>query len=509
VELRRLSKNRRILDEIKGQIDSLSKAFPNDLLLELLSDGGFLIFLDGFDEIPLSDREIVTSDIQDFISKSNKNKFVLTSRPESALKGFGDFQEFRIEPIKKDEAFELLRRYDKQGQVSSLLIKKLKEPSLSNIGEFLTNPLLVSLLFTAFQHRQTIPFKKHIFYRQVYDANFETHDLTKGDSFTHPKHCDLGIDDFHRVLRHIGFSCLKEDQRIEFHKDQLLLLVSKARAFCVDLDFRDSDFLNDIVSTVPLFSQDGNYFRWAHKSLQEYFAAQFIYLDTRNQKSDILIQMYKHPNIEKYLNVLDLYYDIDAKSFRSTVLYKLLEDFELHTKTCFKYFNTSIPKEDIDIRKALYFLNEPFVFLMPDKKSDVDDARFNEMLRGLSKKRFSGALDPINSDGMLYCLNVFDSRDVLIGLLSKKLPAVFRQWNRKLGSVKTNIVHTISNFYQPYFLSDAVECQFNSVANFSDVNNLIINCKISPHYIHIGYALDLLEDLRRQIEAEKSESFLL
>jgi hypothetical protein len=98
---------------------------------------------------------------------------------------------------------------------------------------------------------------------------------------------------------------------------------------------------------------------------------------------------------------------------------------------------------------------------------------------------------------------------VLIGLLSKKLPAVFRQWNRKLGSVKTNIVHTISNFYQPYFLSDAVECQFNSVANFSDVNNLIINCKISPHYIHIGYALDLLEDLRRQIEAEKSESFLL
>ena len=126
VELRRLSKNRRILDEIKEQIDSLSKAFPNDLLLELLSDGGFLIFLDGFDEIPLSDREIVTSDIQDFISKSNKNKFVLTSRPESALKGFGDFQEFRIEPIKKDEAFELLRRYDKQGQVSSLLIKKLK-----------------------------------------------------------------------------------------------------------------------------------------------------------------------------------------------------------------------------------------------------------------------------------------------------------------------------------------------------------------------------------------------
>lgn len=55
------------------------------------------------------------------------------------------------------------------------------------INEFLKNPLLVSLLFAAFDFKQTIPLKKHIFYRQVFDAYFDSHDLSKGDSYVHEK----------------------------------------------------------------------------------------------------------------------------------------------------------------------------------------------------------------------------------------------------------------------------------------------------------------------------------
>ena len=285
VELRRLSKDKKIINEIQEQLNSLAKDFDNNLLLELLTQGGFVILLDGYDEIPLSDRESVTADIQSFISKATSNIFILTSRPENALKGFGDFQEVKIEPLKKKEAFELLRKYDKQGSVSTLLIKKLEETDMTNISEFLTNPLLVSLLFTAFQHKQTIPFKKHIFYRQVYDANFESHDLTKGDSYIHDKYSKLEIDDFHRVLRHVGFSCLKDDQRIEFNKDEILSMIRKAKVFCVDLKFNESDFLKDILSTVPLFTQDGNYFRWAHNPSKNILQHNlFILMQKRNNQ---------------------------------------------------------------------------------------------------------------------------------------------------------------------------------------------------------------------------------
>jgi predicted NACHT family NTPase len=257
IELRRLNKNKTLLDEIQEQLNSLEKDFDRQLLLEVLIQGDFIIILDGYDEITLSDKEIVTADIQDFISKASNNKFFITSRPENALSCFGNFQEFRIEPLNKNEAFTLLRKYDNQGKVSSLLIEKLKEKGMENIDDFLTNPLLVTLLFTAFEYKQTIPLKKYLFYRQVFDSNFEMHDLTKGDSYIHEKKSKLQIDDFDRVLRYMGFYCFKQ-QKIEFSKDELLQIITKSKLFCVGLSFSEHDFLDDLILSVPLFTKDGN-----------------------------------------------------------------------------------------------------------------------------------------------------------------------------------------------------------------------------------------------------------
>ncbi|MDF5691762.1 NACHT domain-containing protein [Aquirufa aurantiipilula] len=511
IELRRLSKEKTIIAEIQEQLNSLAKDFNNSLLLELLTEGGFVIFLDGYDEIPLSDREIVTADLQSFISKATNNTFILTSRPENALKGFGDFQEVKIEPLKKKEAFELLRKYDKQGPVSTLLIKKLEETDMANISEFLTNPLLVSLLFTAFQHKQTIPFKKHIFYRQVYDANFESHDLTKGDSYTHDKYTKLEIDDFHRVLRHIGYSCLKDNQRIEFNKDEILALIRKAKIFCVDLNFNESDFLKDLLSTVPLFTQDGNYFRWAHKSLQEYFAAQFIYLDSKGQQSKILLQLYNNPSLDKFINILDLYYDIDTKTFRSTILFELLQLYKNYYNSTFQDKRYTITQEIISLRKEVCFLIEPFLFTMPNREGRIDHKELDEMIFKLGKnKRISGSLDSPNSDRQLCCLVCSDVKESMCNMLSSKLPNLFHQVpkiNRE--KLVLNISHSLSNLYEPYMLNDKLEDQFNSNKNFDQVTNLIKTSKRRSSNIATNEALKLLEEIEEQINNEKSEDFLL
>lgn len=191
LELRRLTKDHCLLHEIGIQLNSLSKEFDTQLLLELIQSGGFVFFLDGYDEIKLSEKTSVTIDIQEFISKAGDNTFILTSRPENSLVSFGDFQQVTIEPLKKKEAYELLRKYDGQGETSSLLIDKLKSGKYDMIDEFLKNPLLVTLLFVAFDYKQTIPLKKHVFYRQVYDAHFDGHDLSKGGSFIHEKNPNL------------------------------------------------------------------------------------------------------------------------------------------------------------------------------------------------------------------------------------------------------------------------------------------------------------------------------
>ncbi len=511
IELRRLNKDKKILQEIQEQIDSLGKHVNNNLLLELLNEGGFIILLDGYDEIPLSDREIVTGDIQSFIAKASKNKFILTSRPENALASFGDFQEFRIMPLKKKEAFELLRKYDKNGAVSNLLIKKLEESEMTNISEFLTNPLLVSLLFTAFQHKQTIPFKKHIFYRQVYDANFESHDLTKGDSYTHDKYSKLAIDDFHRVLRHIGFSCLKDNQRIEFTKDQILLLIKNAKAFCADLKFSESDFLKDLLSTVPLFSQDGNYYRWAHKSLQEYFAAQFIYLDSKEKQSKILYHLYSNPELKTFLNILDLYYDIDTKAFRNVILYDYLCQFRTYFNSCFQNEKFSVDKESIIFRKECCFLCPPFLFLMSEDAESGTNIKLNEMISRVNWN-VSGTLDSVNVDKKLHCLIYSDTKEQLSFLLQKKIPHLFHKNNISYNSdqkPELNISHKIVNEFEPYFLNDLVDDVFNLPENFSKVNKLIEYSGFRNFRINSNEAFKLLFEIENQINTEKNENFLL
>src|SRR5262249_41244255 len=158
------------------------------------------------------------------IAKSGKNHYIMTSRPESALASFSSFAGFQMQPLRITEAFELIRKYDDSGELAEQLISKIQGETLHNIREFLTNPFLVSLLYKSYDYKPTIPFKKHIFYRQVYDSLFESHDLSKDGGYIRPKHSKLDIEDFHRILRSLGFITVKLG-KVEYEKDEILNLI--------------------------------------------------------------------------------------------------------------------------------------------------------------------------------------------------------------------------------------------------------------------------------------------
>ena len=479
-------------------------------MLELLSEGGFIIILDGYDEIPLNEREFITKDIQDFVIKASNNRFFITSRPEKALSSFGNFKEFRINNLSKKEAFELLRKYDHQGEVSSLLIKKLEEQELKNIEEFLINPLLVSLLFTAFEHKQVIPFKKHLFYRQVYDANFESHDLTKGESYTHDKHCKLEIDDFHRVLRHIGFNCFKY-QRIEFNKDELLKLISESKAFCAGLKFKESDFLEDLISTVPLFTKDGNYIRWAHKSLQEYFSAQFIYLDSKEKQTIILNRIFNHPYLEKFINILDLYYDIDFKTFRNVIEYELLKEFQTHIKS---YNFKEISPDAITRRAELCFLKEIALF-QDSRYGEVKffSAGVGEMMSKIEKetgKSLEGILCYTPCPNNIFGLHLYEPKFSLIRLLyNKKSPLI--KSNKIIKTEKRNIEinYKFNNDLEYVFIDRSSENYFNLQDNFEKINEIIELTDAPLITLDYKKTIKYMKVIQDSIKNEREEDFLL
>lgn len=516
IELRRLSKDKSLLSEIYEQLSSINKQFDETLLLELLAEGGFIIILDGYDEIAINDKSIVTTDIQFFINKTKKNNFILTSRPEQSLTSFGSFKEFNIEPLTKEEAFKLLKKYDKNGKVSTLLINKLEETNLAGIKEFLTNPLLVSLLFTAFEYKQKIPLKKHLFYRQVFDAYFEMHDITKGESYTHDKYTNLGTDEFERILRYLGFLCLKK-QKIEFSKDEILLLLDECNKFCVGIEFHSDDFLKDITTMVPLFARDGIYYKWSHKSLQEYFAAQFIYRDAGNNRDNLLLTIYNNPNIEKFENVLDLYYDIDYRTFRNTIEYEFIKKYlEFSESNYTEQQLPYIPKEELIKRKELSFGRNFYLIITQAGKNreSVEHKHFQEAIDKLSSENFDCVINPKliiqnnRQDYIYFACNYISQIIVVSRILFNKQSNLVRK------PAKNNEFKEIDveNFNYIYPIDCDAQNKYNSLDNF-----LLINHGIeSSNFLFAGIATPLnhqniykkLDEIENDLSINDESTFL-
>lgn len=331
VELRKLTKKHHLIDEISSQLGGIKGDFDKALMIELFQHGNFYFLFDGFDEIPLSNLDSVIEDLKEFISSLPKNNFILTSRPETLLSTFGHFRQFEIISLKESEAYSLLKKYDLNGSTSASLIKELKLSKNASIKEFLSNPLLVSLLYIVFNYKATIPLKKHLFYSQVYDALFESHDLTKGAQMVHEKKSGLDIADFEKIVRYIGFQSYKAG-KITFSRDEMMTMIGNSQKLWKSLNFTESSFLSDLTLAVPLFTKEGTDYKWTHKSLSEYFAAKFIYLDITGKRSDVLSKIYLSPNLEKYINLLDIYYDIDISGFRESLILPLLKEYRDYLK---------------------------------------------------------------------------------------------------------------------------------------------------------------------------------
>lgn len=515
IELRRLSKTKDIIDEIIEQLNPINENFEKEFILDLINRGDFIFLFDGYDEIPIEERQEITKNIQDFISKAGNNQFVMTSRPEGSLSSFGNFIKFRVRPLIKNEAFALIRKYDDSNIVADSLIQKIESSQIESINEFLTNPLLVSLLFTAFEYKQKIPFKKHIFYRQVFDALFESHDLTKGESFYREKFSKLDSEEFHKNLRFMGYICLTKN-KIEFTKDELIELVKQAKIFTKGTEFKESDFIKDLTNTVPLFTIDGLYYKWAHKSLQEYFAAQFIYLDVKDNQKDILLKLYNHSQSSRFYNLFDLYYSIDSKSFRQILVHSFLNEFITYCNT--SYSEVIISESEKNFRQNISFFYDAILVKFNGFETNSNNKQVREVFdivisyleENQLQLSFSLTNNTVGEDKLNYVKVFLSSKNKFSfrSLLKNKGFEIFKSEN---SNELMDIIDINLDDKKPYLLDENPKSILNHPNYFNQVNQIIYFHALQHHFriFDTKKILDLLKEINLEIESEKNLDDLL
>ncbi len=500
VELRRLNAGKSIVDIIRDDLSSIDESVSTDFLLKLIRRGDFVFFLDGYDEIPLTERDLITAQLLEFIAKAGANQFILSSRAESSLAWFPHFKPFEIVPLEQEEAFALLRKYDQSAgkSISGQLIEELKQ-QMPSVQEFLTNPMLVSLLYKAYDYKRDIPLKKHTFYRQVFDALFDEHDLTK-PMYKRPKHSGLDKDDFERVLRALGFFTFAQGE-VGYGKDELLDFIIKAKER-TGLSFQASDFLRDLVGAVPLFAVEGDLHRWKHKSLQEYFAALFICRDTKEEQSDILQQMVSSRKSLNYRNVLSLCYDIDQRTFRDALLVDLARGFLNFYDEVYKLTDRSIVDEDaIELRKRLCFEHQYVVFPVVSKLRLADENEVHPLLQEaidlhlLLPSAFGSAHHWVAAQHEAVVTSP-SHRMVLLDLLRSKRDALVDP----VQPTKPHLTpHDISDGEEPFLVDDNPEAPWNAASRFGAVNIVLTYVRMHDAILRV----DSCRALLAQAEVEK------
>jgi len=374
IELRNLTAEHTVLDEIFTQFNPIGQDFDKDLIFKFIELGSFFIVLDGFDEIQLKSQETIIKSIREFVDKANNNWFLLTSRPEGALSAFGDFQNFNIDPLSKDEPFDLIKKYDSIAptKISKQLIKDIRE-KYEQVQDLLGNPFLVSLLYSTYTFNKDIPSNKISFYEEIYSALYKRHDLSK-DGWTRPKKSTLDIQQFRILLRQLAFDTALLGET-NYSETKLQKLVDDALKKSPGLITKPDDFIEDLLTTVPLFQRDGFKIKWAHKSIQDFFASEFIVYDSR--KEDFLNVVYQ-TNTEHFNNVLEFILESDYKSFRKTIVKRLLNDFVNHFERFYKGSEYQA-FESVELRRSMTF-GITYLF----KKAD--DRNFDEIFNEIDSK---------------------------------------------------------------------------------------------------------------------------
>ncbi|MBS6741368.1 MAG: hypothetical protein KH310_25305 [Enterobacteriaceae bacterium] len=375
IELRTLTNNS-ITEQINKLI-GLDSIHDNSTLKKI----PFVYFLDGIDEIPFDMKNDLIKRIKTFSEEMINSKIIITSRPDQSLLELHSFNRFKIKPLNITQSYDLLRLYDANSSkignsliLSSKLISEIKsmqERDNTAILDFLTTPLYVSLLFCSYKYKPVIPRRKDLFYSQVFEALFETHDLSKETGYVRRKESGLDISDFSIILRRLAFWCLKNNGRLEFGRAELESVLTDITEKLKGITVKPILFINDLIYSVPLFIKEGALYRWSHKSLMEYFCAEFICIEVKEKRDELLLKMYESNSAVKFKNIIELCSDIDYDSFRKAILHKCLIEYFEHSE---KITNISLLNEcDKEIWSSISFFSDLQLLLTPYSSASLGD----------------------------------------------------------------------------------------------------------------------------------------
>lgn len=255
----------------------LAKEFTN----QLLRQGKLLLLLDGLDEVPNKNFELVIDKIQKFVKEYKQNKFVISCRTAAYRQKFQNFKEFIIADFNDQQIQQFIKNWfysqvDKQLKTDQKCWDKINTQEATK--ELARTPLLLTFLCLEYDESQDLPKKKATLYGNALDILLRRWAAEKRLPYE-PIYRQLGIDLEKIMLAEIAYDNFAAD-KLFFSQPEVLNQIQKV------LDNNDNAPKNLDVGKILdaitieqgiLVERARDVFSFSHLTLQEYLTAQYIY----------------------------------------------------------------------------------------------------------------------------------------------------------------------------------------------------------------------------------------
>lgn len=264
IEFRNLKYQKKLKEELMEAIEDLGVKLDNSLFDFLAKSEKIILFLDGFDEVPNSERAQVARELETIVRTYPDLSIVVSSRPDSGMGSSFYFAKRKISPMLLDTQknfVNYLYKTDKQSEsINNILSNSIF------ISEVTTTPLLLTLFTITYNARQFKPDSLAEFYSLIFPTMLYRHDRMK-IGFERERKAGLTDYQMQRLFDSLSFLSLN-DNNTRFSTFLFQSYLEKAATLERLPENIEDLLIEDITNITALIVRDGfDEFSFTHKSI--------------------------------------------------------------------------------------------------------------------------------------------------------------------------------------------------------------------------------------------------
>jgi len=266
-----------IVEEFRNCNFPVPERFTN----EALHQGKLLILLDGLDQVPSNKLSETINQIQSFVDRNNKNRFIVSCRP-TYRHNFRQFSELTMADFDDEQVQQFINNWfqgknDNQTKMGEKCWELLQKSENKVAKDLSYRPLFLTFLCLVYDRFQNFPNNRSVLCKKVLLILLEEWALEKqvlGDKIYQGLHTNLQ----ELLLSEIAYTGFKSN-RLFFSQREIVEQINKFLASNLDTQY----YLDGKAVLDAIFIQKGilvesaeDVFSFSNLTLQEYLTAQYI-----------------------------------------------------------------------------------------------------------------------------------------------------------------------------------------------------------------------------------------